>query len=99
MPTQDDLLTYTEEDVTIGASSTSLTLANVLATPPPRMVELFVEDAQIRYRTDGTAPTASVGTILNPFDTVTLTHPSDLWQFRAIRTGGTSATIHARYKR
>ena len=99
MPVTDDPLTYIEEDITVPDSSTSLTLSNVIATPPPRLVELFIEDAQIRFRTDGSAPTSSVGEILNPFDRLSLTHPADMWNFRAIRTGSTSATIRARYKR
>ena len=99
MSVEFDLLTYAEEDITVPASSTGLTGTNVLATPPPKLVEIFVEDTQIRYRTDGSAPTSTVGEILNPFDRLNLTHPGDMSRFRAIRTGSTSATLRARYKR
>ena len=93
------LRTFAEEDITVAASSTRLTLSNIYVTPPLKKVEIFVEDAQIRFRLDGSDPTSSVGEILNPFDRVTIENPSDAEAFRAIRTGGTSATIRARYKR
>ncbi len=93
------LLTYAEEDITVADTAIGLTLTNVISTPPPRQVNMFVEDAQIRYRVDGTDPTSSVGEILNPFDRLTLTHVGNMNRFRSIRTGGTSATIHATFKR
>lgn len=99
MPLATPLLTYAEEDITVADTAIGLTLTNVIATPPPREVELFVEDAQVRYLTDGNNPTSSVGSIMNPFDRLTIAHPGDMNRFRAIRTGGNSATIHAIYKR
>lgn len=99
MPNQDQLLAYSEEDITVATVAIGLTATNVITSPPPKRVEMFVEDAQIRYRVDGTDPTASVGEILNPFDRITLYHPGEMSRFRAIRTGSVSATLHARYKR
>ena len=94
-----DLQTYAEEDITVSNSAVRLTLANIFVTPPLRRVELFVEDAQIRIRTDGSSPTSSVGEILNPFDRFTIRNPGDAENFRAIRTGSSDATIRARYLR
>lgn len=100
MPDTTEILqVYAEEDITVAASSTRLTLTNVLVAPPLKKVELFIEDAQIRVRTDGSDPTSSVGEILNPFDRFTCWGPQQAHDFRAIRTGGTSATIRARYLR
>lgn len=99
MSVEFDLLTYAEEDITVSTTAIGLTLTNVIATPPPRLVELFVEDAQIRYTLDGNDPTSSAAEILNPFDRLPLTHPGDMKRFRAIRTGSSDANIRARYKR
>lgn len=96
----DEALTvFAEEDITVADSSLGLTLTNVTATPPVKKVELFVEDAQIRVRVDGSAPTSSVGEILNPYDRFTLWGPEQAYKFRAIRTGASSATLRARYLR
>ena len=95
----DTLQVFAEEDITVADSSIGLTLTNVLVTPPLKRVELFVEDAQIRYRLDATAPTSSVGRILNPFDQLIIRNAGDAFGFRAIRTGSVSATIRAVYFR
>ena len=96
---EQDLQTFAEEDITVADSAIGLTLSNLLVTPPLKRVELFVEDAQIRIRTDGSNPTSSVGEILNPFDRFTIKNPGDAQNFKAIRTGAASATIRARYLR
>ena len=93
------LRTYAEEDITVADSSIGLTLTNILTAPPPERVELFVEDAPIRIRVDGSAPTSSVGEILHPLDQYILQNAGEAYRFRAIRIGGTSATIRARYLR
>lgn len=96
---EEALSVYAEEDITVAASSVGLTLTNVTATPPVKKVELFVETAQIRFRQDGSAPTSAVGEVANPFDRIYLWGPEQAYKFRAIRTGGTSANIRARYLR
>ena len=53
-----------------------------------------LETAQIRYRTDGTDPTATVGTILDVNDTLFITSPDDAARIRFIRTGGTSGVLN-----
>ena len=47
-----------------------------------------LETAQIRWTVDGTAPTSSVGHLLNVGQTLTLQNGSDIVNFRAIRTVG-----------
>lgn len=96
---EEALTVYAEEDITVADSSIGLTLTNVTSTPPVKKVEMFVEDAQIRVRVDGLAPTSSVGEILNPFDRFTCWGAEQAYKFRAIRTGASSATIRARYLR
>ncbi len=49
--------------------------------------------AQIRYRYDGTAPTSTVGTILEIGDVKTFADVRDVAAFRAIRTGATSGIL------
>ena len=54
---------------------------------------ITAETAQMRYRADGTNPTAAEGHILNPGDVVTLTSLADITAFRAIRTGAVSGVL------
>ncbi len=55
------------------------------------------EDAQVRFRTDGTSPTASEGHILNEEDTLILDSNEDILAFEAIRTGATSGVLKATF--
>jgi len=58
-----------------------------------------VEGAQVRYRIDGTDPTATVGTILNPGDEIVVWGKADIDAIKFIRTGGTSATLNTHFAR
>ena len=58
---------------------------------------ISVETAQIRFTVDGTAPTTTVGHVLNAGDILELDSLEDMKSFRAIRTGATSAVIHVTY--
>ena len=55
------------------------------------------ETAQIRFRIDGTDPTAAEGHLLNPGDTLELDSLADITAFRAIRTGSVSGVIKVSY--
>jgi len=57
-----------------------------------------VAGAQIRYRTDGTDPTASVGMIADAGDVIHIASSRDLQAIRFIRTGS-SATVNAEFVR
>lgn len=57
-----------------------------------RYAELLVETAQIRFTVDGTAPTTAVGRLANPGDVIELA-TNDFTLFKAIRTGGSSASL------
>ena len=72
---------------------TAATFANAIAA------HAVVEGAQIRYRTDGTDPTATVGKVANPGDAIRISGYRDITSIRFIRTGGISATISAEFVR
>ena len=97
----DRLQTYAEEVITVGATAVGLTNSTTYlgASPPPDQVDITVESAQLRYRLDGTAATASIGEAVNPFDRIKLRNRNEMFNFSAIRTGGTSASIRVRYRR
>lgn len=70
-----------------------------LGTIPAHTIlgEFYCETAQIRFTCDGvTAPTTTVGRILNPGDTLRLAI-TDFSKFKAIRTGATSGTLQGDY--
>src|SRR6266487_2442220 len=56
-----------------------------------------VEGAQVRYRIDGTAPTATVGAILEAGDELIVWGTMDINSIQFIRTGGVSATLNVHY--
>lgn len=59
----------------------------------PHAAVITVEDATLRYREDGTDPTASEGHQAGPGDVITLTQRDQVVNFRAIRKDGVDATI------
>ena len=56
-----------------------------------------VETAGLRFLTDGNNPTTTRGHELGTGDVVELNSPDEIKKFRAIRTGGTSSSIHVTY--
>lgn len=52
-----------------------------------------VSTASVRYRVDGTAPTATVGNVANAGDVIPLQGNDVLNNFRAIRTTSTSGVL------
>ena len=80
--------------LTVAASATRIPLSDLLASPQPEAATLEIQGAQIRWRKDGTDPTASVGHLANVGTIITLENRGDLTTWRGIRTGGTSATVH-----
>lgn len=57
------------------------------------------ESGQIRYTLDGTAPTTSVGHLLEVGDALTLNSADQVARFKGIRTGGTSGSLQVSYFR
>ena len=57
------------------------------------LATITCEVAQVRFRIDGTNPTATEGHVLNPGDTLKLDSNEDIKAFRVIRTGVTSGIL------
>ncbi len=77
------------------------TSGGVSLTVPAKAVYAFcrLETAQIRYTLDTTAPTTSVGWLLEVGETLELHGRYELANFLAIRTGSTSGTLEVEYWR
>ena len=59
-----------------------------------------IEGGQIRYTLDGsTAPTTTVGSLLEIGDVLIIEGASNIQNFKAIRTGSTSGTAFVEYER
>ena len=89
------------ESITV--SNVAIGFTTALVTPPdapqPLQAYVSVEDAGgagMRYRIDGTNPTAAEGHLLQDEDSITLSGRADLSRFRAIRVGA-NVTIRVTY--
>lgn len=82
------------ESITVSTTALGLTAANLAKGVA---AEITVENGSIRFRTDGTAPTASVGHLLNDGDVLYLDNPSDLSALRMIRDAATDGDISVSY--
>jgi hypothetical protein len=60
---------------------------------------ITVGDAKIRYRFDGGAPTATIGHVCDVDKSIELSSIEEIINFRAIRTGTTSAVLSITYIR
>ena len=58
-----------------------------------------VQVAAVRFRLDGTAPTATVGHIAEVGDAINLDEPNEVVNFSAIRKDGVTATIFFTFER
>lgn len=56
-----------------------------------KMAQVSAETAQMRYTVDGTAPTSTVGHLLEVGDALIITGFGHIKAFRAIRTGSSGA--------
>lgn len=62
-----------------------------------RYAVITIDTADIRFTVDGTPPTASIGHLAGPDDTILLRSNEDIAAFRAIRVGSTSAVVQVSY--
>jgi len=90
------LATFAFEQVTAAGASVGLTAATLANA---KMATVNVEGAQVRFRIDGTAPTATVGALLNDGDELIVWGSMDINAIRFIRAGGVSATLNVHYAR
>ena len=85
----------TFQAITVANTSTSLSQVYYTSATYRQYENCFctVEDASIRVRLDGTAPTTSEGHLFNPGDSFSLEKVNDIQNFKAIRTTSTSAKL------
>ena len=82
------------ETITVSGTAGGLTAATVSGL---NKAMITVEIAQVRFRLDGTAPTSTVGHILEVNDVLELDTPESLSAVSFIRTGGNSGTLRCSY--
>ncbi len=87
------------ESLTISTAAVQLTVANYTDSNGElaKQAIITIEDAQLRWRVDGTDPTASEGHLQNPFDVIVLKGTQNIQNFSTIRKGSTDATIRVTY--
>jgi hypothetical protein len=83
----------------VGFTTTKLRSLITGTTATMNAVEalLTVETNPMRFTLDGTAPTTTVGHLLNPGDSLVVSGIGNLKRFKAIRTGAASATVAVTY--
>lgn len=95
-----EIKTLLYESISVGTSSaktgTSTLSASVYDSYRSIKALYTIELNNVRYRTDGTAPTTTEGHLLYVGDVLTVTGISDIRNFQAIGTVGT-ATIKVSY--
>ena len=88
--------TFAFEALSVAATAVGFTAATFLNA---KLAVAKVEGAQMRYRSDGTDPTATVGVLAEVGDTITVWGSPDIRSIRFIRTGGVSATLSSEFSR
>ena len=87
-------LTY--ENLTVSSSAVTFTAGTLSpADTKFKSALIRVETGRVRYRGDGTAPTASVGVPLDPGDVFQLVGEKNVLAAQFIRRDSTDATVHA----
>jgi len=92
---------YDFESITVANAAIGLTAAKLKpdSAPPPIAALLTLETAAIRFRVDGTDPTASEGHLMSAGDQLTLSSINQLRKFRAFRDTDTSGVLKVTYIR
>lgn len=93
-----DFETVTVSTVSIGFTASKI-LQNVTGGTKRRCVKaLFtVETNPVRFRFDGTAPTATVGHLMAAGDSFLVTGDANVSNMRLIRQGGADGTVMVTY--
>ncbi len=79
------------ESLTISTVAVSITAGNIDQHHDDALIT--VETAAVRFRIDGTAPTATVGHVLEAGDVLELRGMGEIGKFQAIRRDGSDATL------
>lgn len=85
---------FAYESITVAATAIGGTAATYLDAVA---AEISLETDDVRFRVDGTAPTAAEGHLIESGDIVILESPNDIAGFRAIRTGAISGVLKVTY--
>lgn len=88
------LLPFDHETITVADAAIGLTAATYLDAT---RAEITLETAQIRFWDDGTAPTTTVGRIVNIGDEIILNTAAQVTGFKAIRTSASSGKLMVQY--
>ena len=89
------------EQITVAGTAVGFTAATFNpggGAGPAKQALIECETAQLRYTTDGTTPTATVGHLLNIGDRFVIYGNDDVTAFRAIRVGA-SGQLNVTYMR
>ena len=99
MPSASSLKAIAGERITIDNTSggVRLTFSNFLSPPLAKSAMLLLETASVRWLANGTEPTSTTGNLAFSGDKIELNNPSELWEFRGIRTGATSGVGQVTY--
>ncbi len=80
------------ESLMVSTSAVGLT-----AVGSPTTAIITITGGDIRFRSDGNDPTGAIGHVVFDGGIITLTSAADIASFRAIRDGGTDATLSISY--
>ena len=90
---------FGHEQLPVGAAAIVFTPATyIVGNRQAQVAYVTCEDANIRYRYDGTDPTATTGHLLFSGETLTLAGPTNIASFSAIRAGGVDGEINVTYE-
>jgi len=92
---------YDREDITVDntVGGVGLTSSKLETIPRPIRLIITVESAQIRYTYDGTAPTSTLGHLVNAQDVLIVEGLSNMKNFKAIRTTANNGKLVVTYER
>jgi len=92
---------YAYESITVSATAVGFTstLVSPANAPSAKLAILTIETAGVRYRYDGTAPTAAQGHAAAMDTSLTVNGINNINRFRIIKSGATDATVRVTYLR
>lgn len=97
---------YDYEAITVSTTAVALTATKVRAfdatstlRTEAKEVLITVETQAVRFRIDGSNPTATEGHVLQPGDSLTIYGLTNIDRFRAIRKDAADGTVRVTYYR
>jgi len=95
-----ELKVYDMETLTVAGTAVAFTAAKLAVASKEKAIRAWVTvaGADVRYRVDGTAPTAAVGHAVENGGTIEIEGQTNLERFRIIAQSGT-ATVTVSYSR